>query len=152
METKRTYDRNRYLANREKVLADGKIYREKNRDKIAARARKYRESNPEKVRESVRKSAIKYRYGITAEEYEAMLVDQDGLCAICDKPETRCDRKTGQPLRLVIDHCHATGRVRALLCSRCNVALGMANDEVETLLEMANYVRRYSGMVPEDEL
>lgn len=65
-------------------------------------------------------------YGITLDEYEAMHAAQDGRCAICIQPETRV--LYGKLARLVVDHNHATGKVRALLCHRCNTALGAVED------------------------
>jgi hypothetical protein len=60
---------------------------------------------------------LKYTYGITAEQYEGMLASQDGYCAICRQPP-----KGDRPL--AVDHCHRSGRVRALLCVSCNRFLG----------------------------
>ena len=57
------------------------------------------------------------QYGITLEQYEAMLAAQNGCCAICRTSPT-------EKRQLHVDHCHATGRVRALLCSPCNTQLG----------------------------
>jgi hypothetical protein len=68
----------------------------------------------------VRDREYKKRFGITIEEYEALLERQDGRCAICRQP---CRRG-----RLAVDHCHATGRVRGLLCRSCNIILGLADD------------------------
>ncbi|WP_406420059.1 endonuclease domain-containing protein [Streptomyces sp. NBC_01614] len=66
--------------------------------------------------ESRRRSKLK-TYGLSEEQYEAMLVQQGHVCAMCG------GRPSGQ--RLAIDHCHGSGRVRALLCSRCNLNLGI---------------------------
>lgn len=74
------------------------------------------------------KSLIR-KYGIDHAEYNAMLDRQDGKCAIC---KDKC--KSGK--RLCVDHDHATGRVRGLLCSRCNTALGSLDDDT-TRLQMA---------------
>lgn len=66
------------------------------------------------------------RYGITPEEYDALLAEQSGVCAICCGPP---DRATGGgPPRLVVDHNHETGEVRGLLCWKCNVKLHALED------------------------
>ena len=65
-------------------------------------------------------------YGITHEQYMDMHTDQGGLCAICREPEKRV--LYGNLAHLVIDHDHKTGKVRALLCHRCNTALGHIED------------------------
>lgn len=61
-------------------------------------------------------------YGLTPEDYEAMLAAQNGGCAICGGPNTR--RQRGVVDRMHIDHDHSTGRVRGLLCNNCNLVLG----------------------------
>jgi hypothetical protein len=65
----------------------------------------------------------KYKYGVTDDVFNTMLAAQNGLCAICGKPETSLGR-TGRVKPLSIDHDHATGKVRGLLCHGCNIRLG----------------------------
>ena len=72
---------------------------------------------------------LKYRYGITFEQYTAMLAAQAGGCAICGKSE-----------KLRVDHCHATGKVRGILCHGCNIGLGVFLDSPELLRLAAAYV------------
>jgi hypothetical protein len=74
------------------------------------------------------------QYGITTEEYNALFEEQRGLCKLCNNKE----RGTR---RLSVDHDHATGRVRGLLCVRCNSALGTLGDNVEGLERALAYVR-----------
>jgi hypothetical protein len=71
---------------------------------------------------------------------EACLYDeQDGVCAVCGSLGTlRGDGTFG----LVLDHCHRTGRPRALLCGRCNIAVGMVKENAAVALSLAAYVRR----------
>ena len=84
------------------------------------------------------------RYGITAAEYEKMHDRQDGKCAICELPETRLESRTGNVMKLVVDHCHDTLKVRALLCWRCNIGLGVAKDSVKVLQKMIAYLERHN--------
>ncbi|WP_431832476.1 endonuclease VII domain-containing protein [Brucella melitensis] len=81
-----------------------------------------------------REMNLKRLYGITLEEYEAMLLKQDGVCAICGLTE----RVEGRAL--AVDHCHATGAVRGLLCSACNIALGKFEDDTERLRKAITYL------------
>ncbi len=75
------------------------------------------------------------KYGLTPDDYEAMLERQGGVCGICGHvPNGR---------RLCVDHDHATGKVRGLLCNGCNVALGAAKDEVSVLMRMIDYLKSY---------
>ncbi len=77
-------------------------------------------------------SAVK-RFGITADEYFAMLEYQQMRCAICQRYSKQ---------RLSIDHDHDTGRVRGLLCTRCNHRLlGAAQDNIDIILRAADYLR-----------
>lgn len=79
-------------------------------------------------------------YGITAEELEAMRLEQHDLCAICHEPETMTYR--GRPKTLSVDHCHDTGKVRGLLCAACNFALGKFKDNPALLRSAADYLER----------
>lgn len=89
---------------------------------------------------SNRKAALK-RVGATPEMYNAMYQAQGGLCAICktDKP----DLPKGD--NFAVDHCHKTKRVRGLLCNRCNLVLGKAEDDPLLLEAMAAYLRKRAG-------
>jgi len=78
------------------------------------------------------------RYGITVEKYEEMVEQQNNLCAICKKKESRT--VNGQSVRLTIDHCHKTGKVRGLLCGKCNKALGLLSEDCLVALEAASYL------------
>ena len=78
--------------------------------------------------------------GVDASRYQDMLNTQGGVCAICHQPETHRDGLSGKPKDLAVDHDHATGAVRALLCSSCNTALGLFNDSIELLAKAREYV------------
>jgi hypothetical protein len=78
-------------------------------------------------------------YGITLEDYNQMLQEQDGRCAIClgDDPKS--------PERVkhwYVDHCHSTGKVRGLLCNACNRALGNFGDDISNLQRAIEYLQR----------
>lgn len=81
------------------------------------------------------------KYGLTPEDYERMHSDQDGLCAICQQPERYVDPRTQQPRRLAVDHDHATGVVRGLLCGACNRSIGQFSDNHQTLERAAAYLK-----------
>lgn len=97
----------------------------RNRERTNVHARNYRERNRKKVSESQRRSKFKIKYGITLGDYDRMLTEQGGHCAICPATEPgRAGRKY-----LYVDHCHSTGRVRGLLCGNCNNGLGWFKDD-----------------------
>lgn len=96
----------------------------------AYQKRKYAES------ETTRRTMILRRYGLTPADYDRMLAAQGGVCAVCgDGPQPR--------RRLQVDHCHATEKVRALLCANCNSALGHAKESVERLEALVRYLRTH---------
>jgi hypothetical protein len=78
--------------------------------------------------------------GFTAQDYERLFEAQNGVCAICSKPEYVVDSRYGKVKDLAIDHDHETGAIRALLCSNCNRGLGLFNDSVELLAKAREYV------------
>ena len=95
---------------------------------------KWRISNPERRKGLSRKSNLKNWYGISIDEYDSMLTDQGGGCAICG---TTTPRGTG---RFCVDHDHATGKVRGLLCNNCNSGIGHLGDCVERLILAIKYL------------
>lgn len=100
----------------------------------ARRQRVYRSVMPE------RSAAydLKRHYGLTAKEYEALLESHGGKCAICGEAESQVIR--GKTLRLAVDHCHAKGHVRGLLCANCNSGLGRFKDDPAALRRAAAYL------------
>ena len=81
------------------------------------------------------------QFNMSVADYDEMFEAQDGDCALCGRPETRKNPKTGEVLRLAVDHCHVTGRVRGLLCCNCNTGLGKLGDTPEALEKALAYVR-----------
>ena len=77
------------------------------------------------------------KYGLTEQQYNIMVAEQQGLCKIC---------KTS-PERLVIDHCHETGEVRGLLCHYCNVGLGWFRDSTDSLKSAIKYLNSTESVV-----
>jgi hypothetical protein len=89
-------------------------------------------------------------YGVDATRYQEMLREQKGVCAICSQPEKITDNASGKSKDLAIDHDHVTGAIRALLCSACNTAIGLFNDDEGLLAKAQTYVlyHRQSGQTP----
>jgi len=105
----------------------------------AKKERAKRDHDPIKHRERM----LKKNYGVTVEQYERMSEQQNGVCAICSKPETRVAHGGFGVRPLSVDHCHDSLKVRGLLCSHCNTALGLMNDDAELLRKAAAYLEKY---------
>lgn len=111
--------------------------------------RQRRKDNPEAVRAmgnryyhdnklSIAAGTLLRTYGITQKEREAMNEAQGGLCASCGHPPTG----KGHTSKLFLDHCHATGKIRGLLCHPCNVALGLLRDDPVRIRALLTFVER----------
>lgn len=98
---------------------------------------KYTEGSKFKV-DPVKRRSLK-AYGLTPEAYDAILEAQNYVCKICNSPET--SRNKGNFRSLAVDHDHFTGRIRGLLCNRCNVLLGFAKDNPTILLKALQYLK-----------
>jgi hypothetical protein len=85
-----------------------------------------------------RAQRLRALYGITPEDYDRMLDQQRGVCAIC---EGTCS--TGY--RLAVDHDHKTGRVRGLLCRTCHQLIGKLNDDPARALRVSEYLTKFPG-------
>jgi recombination endonuclease VII len=102
---------------------------------------KAKKANPAKYKDASNISGLKIRYGLDKETYELLLKKQNNLCVICKKPETRILR--GNLTNLSVDHCHETGKIRALLCSKCNTLIGLGNEDVNILQSAIKYLKKW---------
>lgn len=82
-----------------------------------------------------RRKDILRKFGMTPEHYDKMLGAQNGVCAICKTPPNGKN--------LAVDHDHATGKNRQLLCERCNLVLGKVQDNQLLLMHMVSYLQRF---------
>lgn len=101
------------------------------------RGRLHYATSPERSRkqkEHARRKNLQ-QYGLTVEAYEQLLKDQNYCCAICKSVNSNGSR-------LSVDHCHKSGELRALTCNKCNVMLGMAQDNPAILRAGADYLER----------
>lgn len=105
----------------------------KTKEQHAARKKAWRQANLEKFNRTQRNGRLVRQFGITLDEYEKMIEEQRGVCAIC-----RTADPTGRAL--AVDHCHSTGRVRGLLCGTCNRGLGMFKDSPDLLENAKSYL------------
>ena len=78
---------------------------------------------------------LKFNYGISTEQFQKMLSEQNGCCKICNRASEK----------LHVDHCHKTGGVRGLLCVSCNRTLGLFKDSAELLIRAAEYLEVFNA-------
>lgn len=95
-------------------------------------SKRYRLRNPEKIRAK----SYREKYGISLETLNHMILNQNGLCGICG----RLPGKKG----LNVDHDHKTGKLRELLCGKCNIALGCFDDSAAIVQAAVNYLKKHS--------
>ena len=130
---------------REKVRAARGRYRETHKEELRERRRlrlqndpHFRERKRARGREWQRRKRYDKVYRISLADYDAMRKRQNGACAIC--------KRSGQAL--CVDHCHACGKVRGLLCGKCNSVLGFCHDSRAHLLAAAAYLRASCKQAP----
>lgn len=153
-----------YHRNREKVLARKKLERDtiqatetdqerlvrvtksREKDRLRRPKRKGKQSAEQKKRYATdvefRKARAEYnlqvKYGIDRAKWREMFAAQGGKCPVCDDVLRGEEMVRPSP----VDHCHVSDRVRGLLCSRCNRALGCVGDSIEILERLIAYLRR----------
>jgi hypothetical protein len=130
-EARAEYHRNYYKKNKESLDDYRATYRKENPETEKLWQGTYREGSLERRRETT----IKRRYGLSPEQLKELLTSQGNCCAICNKSfdETKPH----------IDHCHETQKVRGVLCSRCNTALGAWGDTLENITKTYNKYKEY---------
>lgn len=127
-----------------------KAYAKKHKDRMVKTVMKSRNSSEERkknhcrIQEKYRATTkgnrkyldtlMKNKYGISLEEFESIVEEQGGGCAICSKTAEE------QGKRLAIDHCHTTNKVRGVLCSNCNFGIGSLKDNLELLAKAYIYL------------
>lgn len=133
--------------NKEKRKAYLKIWKLKNRDKLLRQGRASYKRNAHNRRKYSRNfywknkqkelDRIRFKkYGITGEEFRLIVKKQNGKCPICKRKDNK---------NLSIDHDHFTGKLRGVICNRCNMALGNVQDSPKILKALINYLEKHYG-------
>ncbi len=128
---RREYEKKERATNPEKYRTRHKNWRDKNKDNLQA----YRDENREKIRARDLKDNLG-RYGLTPQQYNEMLEQQNFKCKICGAEKSGSKRAD----RLFVDHCHKTNKVRGLLCQHCNMSLGGFRDNPDLLQRASQYL------------
>lgn len=119
--------------NAERIKQYSKAYSAKHAEKINRRSIEWQRNNPE----AVLRIKLKHKYGITPDEMRSIMEKQNHVCAICGT-----DNFNNRGRCLEVDHCHSTGRIRGMLCSGCNAAIGLMKDNPVVLRAAATYLER----------
>jgi len=139
LDKKRANEKAWTLANPEKVKEAQKKYRETHREEHSKRSSEWNKEHRAIVTKRAQACHFKKFYGITINEKFQILADQDGRCAVCGSGELD---KIGP---WCIDHNHESGKIRGVLCRRCNMMLGSIGDNPAILRNMIAYLIRAQG-------
>lgn len=120
-----------YQENMDKAKAASAKWRVNNIDRVNSRYAEWKAENREKFLERKRAARLAL-YGLTQEAFNEMLQRQNGVCAVCRNPAGK--------RRLHVDHDHQSKKVRAILCTRCNCAIGLAKESPKILRDLAEYL------------
>lgn len=119
-----------------------KQWEKENCGKRKAQRKKWYKDNPgynkiyyKNHQRQAKRNRIKQKYGLSHEDWVKMWLGQDGNCAICGEP-------FAQQSDTFIDHNHKTGKVRGLLCNKCNLGMGYFNDNPELMIKVVNYLNK----------
>lgn len=142
------YHKKWYEENKERLKVRMKENRAQNLDRDKKRSRDWYWDNRELSIERVKRNSaipenklkkrgqtLKYNYGISLDDYEEMFISQNGRCAICEIHQDDLS------YRLHVDHNHTTGKVRKLLCSKCNMAIGLLDENPKLIARALEYIQ-----------
>jgi len=123
--------------NKEKIAAYHKVWGKEyhQRPEIKERDRIYNQT-PERKKYLWEKKGIK---GMTIDKFNEMYEEQNGCCGICGRHQNEFK------VKLSVDHCHKTEKIRGLLCHHCNKVLGMLKDDINTLYSAIDYLKKYDN-------
>lgn len=135
--------------NSEKLLIYNKLYKSINKDKIKNTQKLWRIENKDKLIEYDRRQNIKNKnrrreyhlnkkYNLTCDEYDNMLLEQNNRCNICNIHQSEIDRV------FTVDHNHFNGKIRSLLCCKCNWLLGNCNESIDVLNNAIKYIIKFN--------
>lgn len=106
-------------------------YYKANAEHVKAKASEFKKNNPDKYKTYTKINHLRTTYGITPEDLVTLQTEQNHRCKCCGV----------QSNKLHIDHCHKTGKIRGLLCQKCNMGIGLFNDNPELLIKASNYLK-----------
>ena len=130
---------------KEKLICDkcrrekSSLWQKQNKERVNEKNRKWAKDNYDKKYDNSKNSKLLKEYGITLDEYNKMSESQNHCCKICGKGETK--ELNGTKWKLSVDHCHKTGKIRGLLCSKCNVGLAKFEEDEQQFINAIKYLK-----------
>lgn len=129
-----------YEENREVAIAKSINWHKKNSQRDKDNLKQRLKTDAKKIARISKNSKLRKFFGISIDQYDVMFKSQNGCCAICGEQEKAIDKRTNKPRALAVDHCHKTGKIRQLLCNRCNHVLGLIKDSITICDKVKNYL------------
>jgi hypothetical protein len=124
-----------YSNNKEKRKKQARDSYLKHIEKRVEKNNQWRNNNRDKIKSYSRINGLKNKFNITLDQYNEIFNKQNGCCMICEKPQSEF------PKALCVDHNHQTGKIRGLLCDKCNKGIGFLNDDINILLNAIQYLK-----------
>jgi hypothetical protein len=138
----RADDRSRYDKNREKEIARSRVYCQLHKEELATKRHAYYRLHRDRFiayhkanRERAKDLNLRKKYGICLKDFNALLEKQRGSCAICSS-------SNWHGRQACVDHDHVTGKVRGLLCHKCNLAIGLLGDNLALAESLVEYLKQ----------
>lgn len=128
-----------YKKNTQIIKNNSLTYKVNNLNKYIDYNKVYRKTNYH----IARNRRLKSMYGITLEQFNILSEKQNHLCAICGNPQIQNRRHNNEKTPLAVDHCHSTNKIRELLCSNCNGALGLFKDNITVMNKAIEYIKKH---------
>lgn len=123
------------MATTPKLKLQKQQYYIRHREQIKQKQRNYYASNKERIKPRHVWHSVKNKYGLSQDQYNELLIEQNGRCAICKRLPTI--------KRLSVDHDHITHKIRGLLCDSCNRGIGLLQDSRLICFTASEYLARY---------
>lgn len=108
-----------------------------NKKRATELSRKWQKENVNYTKKNSKNQNLKWNYGITLEDFDRMALEQNNTCAICKSDNSQFTKS------LFVDHCHKTGKIRGLLCKKCNSGIGFLGETVEALQRAIEYLKKH---------
>jgi hypothetical protein len=137
----KSYNKQYSLKNKKYISKCMKEYYKKHKQIIIEKHKTFKVKHPKIASKRLRITHLKLAYNLTLKQYKSLLKSQNNVCAICKQKETSINFR-GKLRNLSVDHSHKNGKIRGLLCNKCNHGLGLFNDNPNFLKKALQYLNK----------